>query len=69
MLMIDSTYKYSNFNNVTAFYLNNKGISRNARIMIIHVCFIAITVAGSLGGCLNTFLQTRQMLMHEQLYV
>ena len=25
-----------------------------ARIMITHVCFIALTLAGSLGGCLNT---------------
>ena len=25
-----------------------------ARIMITHVCFIALTLAGSLGRCLNT---------------
>ena len=46
-----------------------------ARITITHVCFIALTLAGSLGRCLNTrpnslvldsFLGTRQMLMHEK---
>ena len=37
-----------------------------ARITIIHVCFIALTFAGSLGRCLNNFLGTRQMLMHEK---
>ena len=26
-----------------------------ARIMIIHVCFIALTLAGSLGRCLNSW--------------
>ena len=45
-----------------------------ARITITHVCFIALTLAGSLGQCLNiltalcsnSFLGTRQMLMHEK---
>ena len=43
-----------------------------ARITITHVCFIALTLAGSLGRCLNTaecsnsFLGTRQMLLHEK---
>ena len=46
-----------------------------ARITITHVCFIALTLAGSLGRCLNTrpnglvFKQLprdRQMLMHEK---
>ena len=47
----------------------------NTRITITHVCFIASTLAGSLGRCLYTrpiglvFKQlplTRQMLMHEK---
>ena len=29
-------------------------IRLNARIMIIHVCFIALTLAGSLLRCLST---------------
>ena len=44
-----------------------------ARISITHVCFIALTIAASLGRCLSTnglvfisFLGTRQMLMHEK---
>ena len=31
-----------------------RGISKYARITIIHVCFIAFTFAGSLGRCLNS---------------
>ena len=46
-----------------------------SRIRITHVCFIAYTLAGSLGGCLNTlpnglvFKQlpwNPQLLMHEK---
>ena len=46
-----------------------------ARITITHVCFIALTLAGSLRWCLtlglsascsNSILGTRQMLMHEK---
>ena len=45
-----------------------------AWITITHVCFIALTLAGSLGwcwtlgllACLNSILGTRQMLMHEK---
>ena len=49
-----------------------------ARITITHVFFIALTLAGSFGRCLNTwpislglliknsFLGTWQMLMHEK---
>ena len=45
-----------------------------ARIAITHVCFIALTLARSLGRCLNTrqascsnnFLGTWQMLRHEK---
>ena len=37
-----------------------------ARITITHVCFIALTLAGSLGQCLNSFLGIWQMLMHEK---
>ena len=42
-----------------------------ARITITHVCFIALTLVGSLGRCLdascsNSYLGTRQMLMHEK---
>ena len=46
-----------------------------ARITITHVCFIALTLAASLGRCLNTrpnglvfkqLPQDRQMLMHEK---
>ena len=46
-----------------------------ARITITHVCFIALTLAGSLGwcwtlglsaSCSNNILGTRQMLMHEK---
>ena len=35
-----------------------------ARITITHVCFIALTLAGP--SCSNSFLGTRQMLMHEK---
>ena len=57
---------------------------KNARITITHVCFIALTLAGSQGTCLNiclflrklfehkascsnSFLGTRQKLMHEKM--
>ena len=48
---------------------------KHARITITHVCFIALTLAGSLGwcctlglsaSCSNSTLGTRQMLMHEK---
>ena len=35
-------------------------------ITITHVSFIALTLAGSLGRCLNSFLRTRQMLIHKK---
>ena len=46
-----------------------------ARITITHVCFMALTLAGSLGrcwtlglsaSCSNSILGTRQMVMHEK---
>ena len=38
-----------------------------ARITITHVCFIALTLAGSLtASCPNNFLGTRQMIMHAK---
>ena len=49
--------------------------AKYARITITHVCFIALTLAGSLGwcwklglsaSCSNSILGTRQMLMHEK---
>ena len=47
----------------------------NARLTITHVCFIALTLArssdnvwtfGLTASCSNSFLRTRQMLMHEK---
>ena len=57
------------------FRLESGEFILNARITITHVCFIALTFAGSsedvwtLGlaaSCSNSFLRTQQTLMHEK---
>ena len=45
------------------------GIVGYAGTTIIHAYFIAITFAGSLERYLNSFLGTRQMLMHRKPWV
>ena len=72
-----SSVKNGQFNVLAAFTVLIQGWNKvkYARITITHVCFIALTLAGSLGSCRtlglsascsNSILGTRQILMHEK---